>query len=117
MAGQLGRRKSIGQLRHRLVLERCEETLDRFRGTVRTWVKVASVRGEVVPIGGRELFQNGVAQAQGSHRVSLRYLAGVVPKMRFRWLDTAPETVLNIVACPPSVGSANLIEVTCLAEA
>lgn len=114
MAGQLGPRTTIGRLRHRLVLERSQETLDRFRGTVRAWVTVASVRAEVVPIGGREMFANGVTQAQATHRVRMRYRRDIVPKMRFRWLDVG--TVLNIVACPPSVGTANLIEVTCLAE-
>ena len=117
MAGQLGKRMTIARLRHRLVLERCLEVMDRFRGSIKEWSEVAQVRAEVVPISGRELFQNGVAQAQGSHRVSIRYRGDVRPEMRFRWLDTAPETVLNIVACPPSVGSSNLIEVTCLAEA
>jgi SPP1 family predicted phage head-tail adaptor len=114
MAGQLGPKTSIGKLRHRVRVERLIETLNEFRGLEKVWTPVGTDRAEVVPVGGREVFQNGTTQAQATHKVRMRYRSDLAPKMRLVWLDTG--AVLNIVSCPPSVGSANLIELLCVAE-
>lgn len=116
MPGQLGKRTTIGRLRHRLKVQTLTESRDEFGGRgAEEWVdEPGTVRGEVEPTGGRELFQNGGVQAQATHRVKMRYRA-LSPKQRLVWLDTG--IVLNLVACPPSVGTANLVEAWCLAEA
>ncbi|HEY1188537.1 MAG TPA: phage head closure protein [Gemmata sp.] len=114
MAGKLGPRMSIGQLRQRIAIEAVTETRDEFGGRASAWAQVATDRAEIVPIGGREVFQNGATQAQATHRVRMRYRSDITPKHRLRWLDT--NTVLNIVSCPPSVGSANVLELMCIAE-
>jgi SPP1 family predicted phage head-tail adaptor len=116
MAGQLGGKVSIGQLRHRVTIQTPTVARDEFQGRVEGWTVVASpVRARVVPTGGRELFQNGAVQANATHRVTLRYRGDLGPKCRLVWLDTG--LVLNVVACPPSVGTANVVEVWCIQEA
>lgn len=113
MPGALGKRTTIGRLRHRVRVQTPVATRDDFGGSVDGWVDGDVVRCEVDPTAGRELFQNGGVQAQGTHRVRMRYRA-LSPKQRLLWIDTG--IVLNVVACPPSVGAANFVEVWCVAE-
>lgn len=114
MPGQLGKRLTIGRMRHRVQVQTLTESRDEFGGKAGdTWADGDIVRAEVEPTGGRELFQNGGVQAQATHRVRMRYRA-LSPKQRLVWLDTG--TVLNVIACPPSVGTANFVEAWCVAE-
>lgn len=115
MAGQLGARTTIGKLRQRVKIQTSAETRDEFKGRVTVWTDVATVRAEVVPTGGREMFRSGGVQAQATHRVRMRHRSVLTPKHRLVWLDTG--LVLNVVACPPVVGTANLLEVWCVQEA
>lgn len=119
MAGQLGKKSktSIGKLRHRVTIQTPSGTPDEFRGRVTGHTDVATVRAEVVAVGGNEVFQNGTVQGRATHMVRMRYRAGLTPKHRLVWLDTTPNLVLNIVSSPPDVGTSNVIEIMCVREA
>lgn len=74
-----------GRLRHRVVIEqRTEGTADAFGAPALTWTTFATRWADVRPLQGRELFAAQQVQANVSHAVRLRHLAGVLPDMRLR---------------------------------
>ena len=126
MAGPLtnrggANRKTVGKLRHRVRVERLDETArDESGAVVPTWVEVATVWASVDPVGGREALINGQVQANVTHLVLMRLRDDVTAKNRLIWLtgpggSTAPQT-LNIDRVGPAVGSANSLELMCVRE-
>ncbi|HYH68377.1 MAG TPA: head-tail adaptor protein, partial [Urbifossiella sp.] len=88
MPGPLGGKRRIGQLRHVLELQAVTETLDRFRGAVKTWATEATLWGNVELTGGVEQprEKGGIgAQANTTGTVTIRFRAGVTPKKRLVW--------------------------------
>ena len=47
-----------------------------------TWSTYATVQASIEPISGREYFAAQSTQADVTHRIRIRYLSGIVPKMR-----------------------------------
>lgn len=110
MPGQLGRRKTIGQLRHRLELQAPADALDKYRAPVKSWATEATVWGEVRLDDGAEFPRSGGTQANVTGSVLMRFRAGVTPRKRFVWKrPTAGDLVLNITAAPPAEGRENFI--------
>lgn len=75
----------VASLRHRLVLEAPVEADDGAGGRTRHYAAVASLWGRVAPLKGGE---DDVADATGqvlTHRVWLRWRAGVDASMRLRF--------------------------------
>lgn len=72
-----------GSLRHRLTLEEATEAHNSRGEPIHTWGEVANVWAEIVPLSGREGFAAAQMYASATHRIRIRYRAGVVPKMRF----------------------------------
>lgn len=75
-----------GRLRHRVVLQRFNGTVDDY-GDARqdvdaNWEPVATVWAAVDPVAGREFYANYQAQAELSHKVSVRYRSDVRAGMR-----------------------------------
>ena len=87
-----------GALRHRLTFQQLPATpqRDSTGAEVEDWQDVATVWGSVEPLTGRELFTAQQLNATLSHRVRLRYLPGITPKMRIQFgpryflIDTPP---------------------------
>jgi SPP1 family predicted phage head-tail adaptor len=71
-----------GDLRHRITIEQVIETTDANGTITEEWVTFANRWASVEPLDGRELFEAHQVNAEISHRIRLRWLAGVVPKMR-----------------------------------
>jgi SPP1 family predicted phage head-tail adaptor len=71
-----------GELRSRVALQTATETQDDYGAPVPSWATTATVWGEVVDLSGREYFAAQQVNAEVSTRIRIRYLAGVVPKMR-----------------------------------
>ena len=67
-----------GQLRHRVTIERRTEVDDGAGGSVETWATFATVWAAVIPLTGRELFAAQQVASTVSHRIEMRYLAGVL---------------------------------------
>lgn len=71
-----------GKLRHRLTLEEATDTLNARGEAVPAWSTVTTLWGAIDPLSGREGFEARQLYASASHRIRLRYRAGIVPKMR-----------------------------------
>jgi len=72
----------IGPMRHRITLEAPAESQGSDGSVTRTWAPFATVWASVEPLLGREYFDAQREQADVSHRVRMRYLAGVTHNMR-----------------------------------
>jgi SPP1 family predicted phage head-tail adaptor len=75
----------IGKLRHLITIEQVAETQDTDGSAIETWSTFAAVQASIEPISGREYFAAQSTQADVTHRISLRYLDGVIPKMRVKY--------------------------------
>ena len=72
----------IGKLRRRITIERVTETQDTDGAVLETWSTYATVQASIELISGREYFAAQSTQADVTHRIRIRYLSGIVPKMR-----------------------------------
>lgn len=78
-----------GRLRHRVAIQRRTGAESGFGEPTDTWTDLATVSAGVEPISGREYFAAQQVQSEVTHRVTIRYLAGVTPKDRIVWTDPA----------------------------
>lgn len=72
-----------GRLNRRVTIE--TPTITRgtsFKEPVETWATFATVWAAIEPLSGRELLANRQVENEVTTRVRIRYLAGVLPKMR-----------------------------------
>ena len=84
-----------GRLRKRLTIQQpTEGSADPLGEKPMTWSDVASVWAEVLPQSGREFYRAQQIHAELSHAISIRYRAGLTPRMRLV-LEGRP---LNVVA-------------------
>jgi SPP1 family predicted phage head-tail adaptor len=74
-----------GTLRHRVTIEQATETPNSFNEPVKNWSTFATISADIEPLSGGEPFVAEQFAGIIDHRVQMRYLAGVVPKMRFNW--------------------------------
>jgi SPP1 family predicted phage head-tail adaptor len=72
-----------GRLRQRITIQSRGEIRDADGGSVAAWADfAASVPAEVVPLSGREFMSATAMQDEIQARITIRYLAGVIPSMR-----------------------------------
>lgn len=71
-----------GALRHRLHIQSKTETRDARGGVIETWTTVAERWGMISPLRMREIFQAQQVEARVSHRITLRYYAGLTNQHR-----------------------------------
>lgn len=81
-----------GKLRHRVTIQRMTETQNDYGETTQTWSDFAVSDASISPLSGREAFQAMQMQADVTHKVVTRYVAGVTPRMRL----TFGERLFNI---------------------
>lgn len=73
-----------GSLRHKVQLQEKQVSQDPDTGEmVDSWVDVASVWAEIVPMSGREFMAAGAEQSEVRGRIVIRYRDGVTAAMRF----------------------------------
>lgn len=91
-------RYGSGPLRDEVTIQEVAETRDAYGGVIETWGTFATVRASVEPLIGREYFAAQQVQATSTHKIRIRYLSGLVPKMRVlfgvRVFDI--ESILNV---------------------
>ena len=75
----------IGKLRHRITIEQADETRDLDGSVVESWSGFATVQASIEPVSGREYFDSQTTQADLTHRIYLRYVSGVTPKMHVKF--------------------------------
>ena len=71
-----------GALRHRVAIQEPVEARNSYNEAINTWALVAVVWAWVAPLAGREFFAAEHVQSEITHRVRLRYRAGITSEMR-----------------------------------
>lgn len=77
-----------GKLRHLIDIQQRTLTADAYGGRDRDWNEAspfATVYAAIEPLSGAEQWRAKQAQSSVSHKVTIRYLAGVNPKMRVKF--------------------------------
>lgn len=75
----------IGALRHRITIEQATDARNAIGEMVPSWATFATVWASIEPLRGRELEAAQQRFAEASHEVVIRYLVGLVPKMRVKF--------------------------------
>lgn len=73
---------NAGQLRHRVTIQRFERVEDEGGGYAEDWKDVATVWAAVKPMRGNERYEAQQVQSTLTHKVTIRYRAGIKPQMR-----------------------------------
>jgi SPP1 family predicted phage head-tail adaptor len=81
-----GKNNTSSSLRHRVTLQEEVQTSDGAGGYTRSWQNVADLWAEITTINiksyGQEKFFAGKMQAKITHKITIRYRAGVTAAMR-----------------------------------
>ncbi len=75
-------------MRHSIVIQSPNPTTDAGGGRGDPWatpIVFATVRASIVPFGGREILHSMQLQDSVTHKVTMRYKAGVIAKMRIKF--------------------------------
>jgi SPP1 family predicted phage head-tail adaptor len=75
----------IGKLRHRITIEQAAENQEPDGSVIEMWSIYATAQASIEPVSGREYFVAQSTQADLNHRISLRYVPGITPKMRVNY--------------------------------
>lgn len=74
-----------GQLRTRLIVQKLSTpTLDSYGAPSQAWVEWRRTWADVEELSGTESLVQGGIEAQASHLIKIRFIAGLTPKMRFK---------------------------------
>jgi SPP1 family predicted phage head-tail adaptor len=76
--------KDLGQMRHRLTLEKPAGNADGAGGTAIRWIAIANLWGAIDPHGGSEPAEDGRRISRQAHTITIRYRRDIAPTMRFR---------------------------------
>ncbi len=83
----------IGNLRHRVVLQKKVVTEDEIKQQSEVWNDYAYVWASIEPISGREYFAARQESAEVTARITIRYLKDVTPDMQVLFGNRAFEVV------------------------
>lgn len=86
----------ISDLRHRITLQKLEMVQDSYGQPTETWEDIATVWAAVNPISGREFFQAETINSEVTHKILIRYRAGIEPTMRVKFKDRI-FTILSVI--------------------
>ena len=78
----------IGDLRHRVTIEKKIVTIDAYGDEVVSWAEVATVWAAAEPLSGREFLEGRRQENEINHRIRIRYREGLTPSMRVMWAPT-----------------------------
>jgi SPP1 family predicted phage head-tail adaptor len=93
-----------GRLRHSVLFESLQTTVDSDGATVEDWVPAFDGRfipADVAPLSGKELIAAGSIQAEVNTRIIIRYRPGVLPSMRVVY-GTTLYNILAVIHDPNS---------------
>lgn len=78
---------NIGSLRHRLTLQRLADppVRDAYGEVTESWVALATVWGSVDQLGGREMTYASQRQSAATHKIVIRYYAGLTSADRVKF--------------------------------
>ena len=70
-----------GNLKHKIIIQTYSETQNDFGEVTKSWDDFKTAYASIVPISAKEFFKDGV-QAIATHKIEIRYLKDIKPKMR-----------------------------------
>lgn len=73
---------NAGQLRHRVTIQQLTRVEDEGGGHEENWADVATVWAAIKPMRGSERYEAQQVQSTLTHKVTIRYRAGIKPQMR-----------------------------------
>lgn len=73
-----------GRLRKRVELQSNTPVANAIGEHVPGWATVATVWAGITPVSGSERFRNNMESAEVSHKIKIRYYAGLTPAMRIK---------------------------------
>jgi len=76
-----------GKLRHLVSIQHHAKSRNEFGEVVESWSEFAKAWAEIKPIKANELFAGGKIQDEATHRCVIRYIGGVLPGMKVRYMD------------------------------
>ena len=82
-----------GTLRERVTVQQASENRNRLGESISEWATFATVWASVNGVSAREYLLAGQQQVDISHRVKMRYLTGLTPKMRLVWRGRTLEII------------------------
>lgn len=87
-----------GRLRHRLKIERQDQSTDQYGAVVKTWVKVAEVQAAIDSVSGREYLASERSLAEESVKITLRELPAFHLDGSYRAVDVDTGIQYDIVS-------------------
>lgn len=87
----------IGKLRQRITIQEYVATRDSFGAEVPAWTDVATVWASVTPVSGKEYFASAQVNAEVTTKITMRYLAGITPKMRVVFEEARTFEVISVL--------------------
>ena len=98
-----------------IIIQSRGDTKDSLGGRITVWSTFASPWAKIKPTSGYESRQAGKVQASITHKVTIRYLFGVLPKMRILFgtrifdihavLNTEERNVSMVLMCEEGTGA------------
>lgn len=73
---------TVGSMRDRVEIQSLTEVQDSFNEPIQTAATFATRWGTLEPLSGRETFEAAQLRGTVDHRITMRHLDGVTPKMR-----------------------------------
>lgn len=71
-----------GKLKHRITIQAATETRNDTGDVLKSWATFADRWASIEPLTGRELMKAQQVSSEVTHKVTIRYLAGVTPQHR-----------------------------------
>lgn len=86
-----------GNLKHKISIQTYTETQDEFGDSINQWTEFKPAYANIKPISSKEFYKAGTHN-EVTHKIELRFVNGIVPKMRVKYKDRIfrIESVLNI---------------------
>lgn len=87
-----------GQLKHKLDIETELYVQDTYGQPTQEWVVfLRGLWAVIEPISGREYFSSQQVNAEISHRIKIRYRAGIKPSMRVKFGDARYFNIVSVI--------------------
>lgn len=76
-----------GRLKHRITIEKPEQTKDEFGQLTKTWVTVCSTRAAIDPISGKEYFAAQQINNAINYKITIHYRLGIKSSYRIKYKE------------------------------
>lgn len=90
-----------GRLRHVVQLQRNSPVASNsLNEPTDNWITLATVRAAIEPLSGKEFIAAQQVQSDLTHRITIRYFAGLTSKDRLSWTENGVTRLFDIKAPP-----------------